>query len=334
MDKKDFIKKYWFVGVVAILLLGFVIAYGVSSYQNREIKVETLTVDGKDVIYTMDGDVKYFADDLYNDMYSSLGAATGFTSYYKAVIQEAIPTTEALSNYATNWASYLLQNSDQEELLSTLKMAGYKSIDDLSTYCLDSLKYNQMMSDYYNTNFNELVKPVITKENPRFISHILVKVQDVEKTTDEEGNEVITLKPTQEETDKLNKVLEELKTKDFADVAKEYSEDTSKDNGGLLGLVCESNKTQYVKPFYEAAMSLAPGITSDVVETEYGYHILKAEELKEEDALTNETFYGIINDTYPNRDLKLINEKAKELGYEIKDTNISDYMNKYLEEAK
>lgn len=333
MDIKEGLKKYWFVAVVAILLVAFVVAYGINSVKNQDVKVTSLSHDGKDVIYTIDEDY-YYADDLYKDLYETYGPQLAFTAYYKEVIDEMVPTTEELTTMATNWAAYLLQSNDEQTILSSIRQAGYNSIDDLAAYCLNSLKYDKMMIDYYDEHFEDLVKPVIEKENPRNISHILVKVANVDKSTDDQGNEVIKLNPTEEETKKLNEVLDALKTKDFADVAKEYSEDGSASEGGLLGLVYESNKTQYVKPFYEASMALKSNEVSDVVESEFGYHIIKAEVLKDEELMNNEEFVQVVRNNYPNRDLVLIQEKAKELGYKIKDEKVTNYINQFLQEAK
>ena len=332
MNLKEGIKKYWFVGVIAILLLGFVLAYGINALRTKEVKVSHLTNDGKDVVYTLD-DTYYYADDLYNDLYTAYGRQLGFASYYKAVIDEAIPTTEELSNYASNWAAYILENNDEAEVLDALRQSGYGSKDDLARYCLDSLKYDQLMSDYYQEHFEDMIRPAIKEENPRYISHILVKVADVVKGTDDDGNETITLNPTAEETKKLNDALEALKTKEFAEVAKEFSEDGSAADGGTLGLVYESNKTKYVKPFYEKAMTLTPGGNYEVCESEYGYHIMIAEAISDDDAWADQEFSEVIRGHYPNEDLKVIQAHATELGYEIKDENIKNYMNQYLEGA-
>ncbi len=39
MDKKELLKKYWFIGVIAIALLVFVGIYAADAYKNREIVV-------------------------------------------------------------------------------------------------------------------------------------------------------------------------------------------------------------------------------------------------------------------------------------------------------
>jgi parvulin-like peptidyl-prolyl isomerase len=70
------------------------------------------------------------------------------------------------------------------------------------------------------------------------------------------------------------------KGEDFAALAKQYSEDPgSKDNGGLYE---DFGRGKMVKPFEDAAFSVAVGQVSGIVETTYGYHILKIETRKKE----------------------------------------------------
>ena len=59
---------------------------------------------------------------------------------------------------------------------------------------------------------------------------------------------------------------------DFAALAKQYSEDGSKDNGGDLDYF---GRGAMVKEFDEVAFSLPPGKTSDLVKTQFGFHIIK-----------------------------------------------------------
>lgn len=67
---------------------------------------------------------------------------------------------------------------------------------------------------------------------------------------------------------------------DFATLAKENSTDPgSKDKGGSLGFVAY-NSTQLVPEFIEGFKNLKEGEVSGPVKSQYGYHIIKATELK------------------------------------------------------
>lgn len=63
---------------------------------------------------------------------------------------------------------------------------------------------------------------------------------------------------------------------DFAELAMEYSEDVSASNGGDVGFV---ERGKMVREFEDAVFSLKTGQVSGIVETEYGYHIIKVEEV-------------------------------------------------------
>ncbi len=73
---------------------------------------------------------------------------------------------------------------------------------------------------------------------------------------------------------------------DFAAVAKEVSDDPgSKDRGGDLGLFPRGRMTQ---AFEDAAFSLADGEVSELIRTEFGYHIIRVEEHRAEKTRTLE----------------------------------------------
>ncbi len=95
---------------------------------------------------------------------------------------------------------------------------------------------------------------------------------------------VKTLEKPKEEDEKLKKKAEDLLKQirggaDFAELARKNSEDTvSAAKGGDLDWV---TRGQMVKAFEEASFSLKPKAISDVVKTEFGYHILQVTDKEE-----------------------------------------------------
>jgi peptidyl-prolyl cis-trans isomerase C len=73
---------------------------------------------------------------------------------------------------------------------------------------------------------------------------------------------------------KAEAILKDVKAgKDFATLAKQNSQDPgSAANGGDLGFFQQG---QMVGPFNDTAFSLKPGAVSNVVETDFGYHLIK-----------------------------------------------------------
>ncbi len=100
----------------------------------------------------------------------------------------------------------------------------------------------------------------------RVTRHVLVKIS--ETASDAEKDEA---------KKKAERLLERItKGEDFADVARKTSDDGSAARGGELGCV---QKGKMVKPFEDAMMALAEGKVSGVVQSEFGFHILKVEKI-------------------------------------------------------
>jgi peptidyl-prolyl cis-trans isomerase C len=113
------------------------------------------------------------------------------------------------------------------------------------------------ITDYYNKNADSFKEPERVKA-----SHILLKVDPSD-----------TEEMKTEKREKLQSVLEEIRNgADFAEMAKTHSECPSAPKGGDLGFF---ERGRMVPDFEQAAFALNVGEMSDIVETDFGYHIIK-----------------------------------------------------------
>ena len=119
------------------------------------------------------------------------------------------------------------------------------------------------LADYYERNQRMFLKDEEVK-----ISHILFVVPERASGAAIEGIK-------KEAMD----VLEMARSgKDFQELAKKYSEDSSAQEGGSLGFF---KRGQILPAFEEAAFSLKKGGISDLVRTTYGFHIIRVDDVKE-----------------------------------------------------
>lgn len=120
----------------------------------------------------------------------------------------------------------------------------------------------QEIEEYYNDNINSYKVP-----EKICARHILFRLK--ENATKAEAAKV---------RKKAEAVLKMARAgKNFATLAKKYSQGPTGKNGGDLG--CFS-RGKMVKPFEDAAFKLKKGEISDLVKTRFGYHIIKVENIQ------------------------------------------------------
>lgn len=170
------------------------------------------------------------------------------------------------------------------------------------------------MKKYYEEHLDEF------HVNEVRASHILIATMDENR---------VPLSDTEkgEAKKKAEAALKRVRAgEDFAQLAKELSQDPgSAANGGDLGFF---PKGQMVKAFEDAAFSMKPGEVSDLVESEYGYHIIKVVEKKDQtysfDEVKDRISGVLMEESYQayvqklkdsakiERNEKLLNEDAKQ----------------------
>ena len=144
---------------------------------------------------------------------------------------------------------------------------------------------------YYDSNPDEFQKPKTVEAR-----HILIKV-------DPEADE----QTVQNALQKAEKILKQARDgKDFAELAKQYSEGPSAQNGGDLGAF---KRDAMVKPFADQAFSMQAGDISEPVRTRFGWHIIKVEKVNEASTVTLDAARDEIVG-------KLTKEQAENLAYD------------------
>ena len=126
---------------------------------------------------------------------------------------------------------------------------------------------DQQVRAYYDDNPNLFRKPEQVKA-----SHILIQVP----ANADEAKQADALAAIQALKLRLDN------GENFATLAQEYSDGPSKTKGGDLGFF---SREQMVPPFSEAAFALQPGQTSDVVQTRFGYHLIRVTERQAEQTM-------------------------------------------------
>lgn len=138
---------------------------------------------------------------------------------------------------------------------------------------VEKYKESKVTNEYRKLLMNEAIK-VTDKDiadNVKNASHILIKVKS---SSDKTGLS------KEEAKQKAEEILKQVKEnpKDFGKIAKKESGDPgSKANDGSLGYVVKGDT---VPEFEKALFKLKENEISDLVKTEYGYHIIKADSQK------------------------------------------------------
>lgn len=158
---------------------------------------------------------------------------------------------------------------------------------------------------YYRTHKDEFTAPEMVRAR-----HILIMANA--SASDEDKKKAKS---------KAGDVLKRIKAgENFAGIASELSDDPgSKAKGGDLGFF---SKGRMVPEFEKAAFALKPGGVSDIVETQFGYHIIKVEEKKEPvlepyDKVKDRVRDKILNQTRETQIAGFIEKAMKDAGVEF-----------------
>ncbi len=218
-------------------------------------------------------DLPYFKTNEKFDVerYRTLLRANGITT---AEFEEETSNNLRIRGINTSITSYPISNSYAEEIF-TLKNNGVEAHvvhfrnSNLKKYLKVSQKeINEFLKDESNKKtienlYNKEISKY-TKGAERKARHILIK------TTDKRDEKAAKAE--------IEKIAKETTADNFSEMAKKYSEDSSKNKGGDLGWF---GKGRMVKPFEDMTFSLKKGEVSKPIQSRFGYHIIKLDDLRE-----------------------------------------------------
>lgn len=198
----------------------------------------------------------------------------------------------------------------EEKYIEMLKKNGI-GID----FVKDDIRKNLTINEYLETTLSNELE--ITEEK-------LQEIYQQDKTASVRHILLMTQGKTDSAKQEIRKKMEDILVKaeggaDFAELAKEYSEDKGSSKKG--GLYEDFPRRQMVKPFNDAAFSVPVGEISDIVETRYGFHILKIIDRKKEtkpfEEVRSQIEQGFLKKARPEAIQNHIKKLKEDTGYEV-----------------
>ncbi len=136
---------------------------------------------------------------------------------------------------------------------------------------------DEEVKKYYEDNKSRFTKPVLYR-----LSHIHISTISPSGESDDEASqkkaERLIKKVNEEAKEKMTSILKKVKAgEDFAELAKRYSEDeASNDKGGKLG---DLHPGSTLPEIAKEMLTLKEEETSGIIQSQFGYHILKLDEI-------------------------------------------------------
>lgn len=303
--------------------------------------------NGDQAVVTFNENAKISVNDFYNQMKEKYGTEVILNMIDKMILEKkyADSTEEARKNADSVMSQ--LETSYGDKLLSAIQTyTGYQTLDEYKDYVYLSYLQNKAAEDYAKDNigekdikkyYNDEIKPDIK------VSHILISVNYASDASDDDKT-----KAKNEAKAKAQEALDKLKAADkskiadtFSELAKEYSnDDSSKDDGGSLGFINTDTLGSNYNNLVTEAYKLKDGeYSSNIVETELGYHLVYRTETKEKaklDDVRDKIIDALVSDYLSENQeayIKSMQAVRKEYGMNIIDDDLNTNYTNYIQNS-
>lgn len=303
--------------------------------------------NGEQAVVTFNDDVKISINDFYNQMKERYGTEVILNMIDKMVLEKKYADSKDEAQKNADSVMSQLEASYGDKLLSAIQTyTGYQTLDEYKDYVYLSYLQNKAAEDYAKENisekeikkyYNDEIKPDIK------VSHILISVNYATDASDDDKT-----KAKNEAKAKAQEALDKLKATDqskiaevFSELAKEYSnDDSSKDDGGNLGFInTDTLGSNYDKLVTEAYKLKDGEYSSNIVETELGYHLVYRTETKEKADLESvrDTIVDALVSDYLKENqeayIKSMQAVRKEYGMDIIDDDLNTNYTNYIQNS-
>lgn len=263
----------------------------------------------------------------YDSMYASLGGLSPEMLQYFDIENTAINTLVTMEEAKQACAkvkctptedeiqSYVYENlgvtekADYQTAISQVE-TNYGLSEDTTVKVIASNLYKEKLEDYLekkqDITFSEKEAKALYKEDPesydnRTVSYILIQPDDTDATTDDSGNTVYTDEAWAAAKEEAKEVIAKLDDGgDFAELAKEYSDDSSTaSDGGSIAESFTRSESSYVEEFTDAAFELTKvGAYTEkpVKSSSFGYFIILCDGLQDKDNDYDNLIASIVED--------------------------------------
>ncbi|GEM_PF-279380 len=267
----EFLRKYWFVSVLAVLFIGVLIYYVADMNKDN---VSTPQVDGTDVVISTTAGNVTSSELMDNSTVAEPGIL--FSLYRNAVTDQTVETTSEIEEQAKTMQKNLESNikadatgKTKASIMSQLAGMGFSGDNAIAEYSKVAAKIQVLDGNFIREHIDLLSSYV--PEGARTISILTMNVEDAENLSDDE-------KAKQEE---IQNALDDGQS--FGEVAAEYSDDTdTKDKNGFYGYIDSSN-TALDSAVLEKALALNAGDTSEWITVESSTPVLYMVHVEETD---------------------------------------------------
>jgi parvulin-like peptidyl-prolyl isomerase len=271
--------------ILIIIVVAFIVSifYGLGQYRSSGNRPQTsgglvAEVNNTGISYQQWQNAFYnFISRYDNQTLSNMTDET--LAFIKNSVTDQLINSTLLLQHAQN-TNITIPESDINEEIEKIK-SSFESETDFN----DALKRSNITLRQLKDDINRqlMIGEVIERE------YDSIEISEEELSQYYEENKEYFFEPEKRKTshilvedkEEAQKILNQLNDRmvDFEQLAREKSICPSSEQGGDLGYI---TRGQMVEEFETAAFSLEAGQISEIVKTEYGYHIIKCEDIQEE----------------------------------------------------